>query len=130
NDGALLRSGGAVPSVTWIGHATTLIQLREANLITDPNFADRIYTVRRHAPPGVALADLPPLDVVLVSHDHPDHLDEAAVRAIGDRPRWIVPLGLAPWLRERGIKNAVELDWWESTSVPRGGELGPLRVTL
>src|SRR5579883_1558964 len=129
NDGSLLRDVRLAPAATWIGHSTVLLSLRGANVLTDPMFAEHLFTLRRRAPPGVALADLPPLAAVLVSHDHADHLDAEAVRAIGDRPRWIVPLGLAPWLRAHGIENVIELDWWQSTELARPG-LPPLRVTL
>lgn len=119
------------PLVTWIGHATVMAQLGGLTVLTDPVFSERVSPVsfigpRRHQPPGVALVDLPHVDVVLVSHNHYDHLDDASVRALsrqpGGAPLFVVPLGLKPWLRERGIRNAVELDWWQSRVVqgPKG----------
>lgn len=111
------------PAVTWIGHATVLAQLGGMNVLTDPVFADRASPVgflgpRRHQAPGLALHELPHVDFVLASHNHYDHLDDAALRHLntqpGGPPLFVVPLGLKPWLAARGITNAVELDWWDS----------------
>ncbi|MDQ7957544.1 MAG: MBL fold metallo-hydrolase [Pseudomonadota bacterium] len=120
------NAGGAaaqVPAVTWIGHATVLAQFGGLSLLTDPIFAERASPVafagpKRHQPPGVALAGLPHIDLVLVSHNHYDHLDLAAARALaaqpGGSPLFAVPLGLADWFRRRGMPRVVELDWWQS----------------
>jgi N-acyl-phosphatidylethanolamine-hydrolysing phospholipase D len=125
------------PAVTWIGHATVLAQLGGLNLLTDPVFSERASPLpfagpKRHLPPGVALADLPHIDVVLASHNHYDHLDAASVDALqrqpGGPPLFVVPLGVKAWLAERGIANAVELGWWTSHTVP--APAGPVEVTL
>ena len=118
------RAGAAMqPAVTWIGHATVLAQLGGLNVITDPMLTERASPVsfvgpQRAQPPGLALAQLPRIDVVLISHNHYDHLDEASVAALnaqsGGPPLFVVPLGLKPWLAALGITNAVELDWWKS----------------
>jgi N-acyl-phosphatidylethanolamine-hydrolysing phospholipase D len=118
------RAGTAMQAaLTWIGHATALAQLGGLNLLTDPVFSLRASPFgfvgpTRHSPPGIALADLPHIDLVLVSHNHYDHLDEASVRALnvqsGGPPLFIVPLGIKAWMAERGITNVVELDWWQS----------------
>lgn len=109
-------------AVTWIGHATALVQLAGVNVITDPMFSDRAFPVqwagpRRWQPPGVALRDLPHIDVVLISHNHYDHLDEASVKALaaqpGGPPLFVVPLGIERWLAGVGISNAKALDWWD-----------------
>jgi N-acyl-phosphatidylethanolamine-hydrolysing phospholipase D len=111
------------PAVTWVGHATVLAQVGGLNLLTDPIFSERASPVsfagpKREQPPGVALAELPHIDAVLVSHNHYDHLDLASVRALaaqaGGSPLFVVPLGLADWFRSRGIARVVELDWWQS----------------
>jgi len=121
NQGAAMQ-----PSVTWIGHACVLAQLGGLNVLTDPLFSERASPLsfagpKRAQPPGLALAELPHIDLVLVSHNHYDHLDEASVRALnaqpGGPPLFVVPLGLKPWLAERGITNAVELDWWQSQRI-------------
>ena len=119
------RAGAAMqPAVTWIGHATVLAQLGGLNVLTDPVFSERASPLsfagpKRHQPPGVALVDLPHVDLVLVSHNHYDHLDESSVRALanqpGGPPLFIVPLGLKAWMAAQGITDrAIELDWWQS----------------
>ncbi len=113
------------PAITWIGHASMLVQAGGLNVLTDPVFSERASPVqflgpRRAQPPGVALADLPPLDVVLISHNHYDHLDKAAVQEIARRSAtagkptlFLVPLGMKAWFADVGIGNAVEMDWWD-----------------
>jgi N-acyl-phosphatidylethanolamine-hydrolysing phospholipase D len=128
----LKANGGpaAQDSVTWIGHATALVQCAGLNILTDPVFSDRASPLafagpRRAQPPGIALDDLPPIDVVVISHNHYDHLDRASVLRLNERSRgrtvFLVPLGIKPWLEQQGIHNAVELDWWDSRSI-RGVE--------
>ena len=111
-----------VPSVTWIGHATVLAQLRGINLLTDPVFSDRASPFsfvgpKRHVAPGVSLGDLPHVEFVLISHNHYDHLDGTTVDALaaqaGGPPTFVVPLGLKSWFEARGIATVVELDWWQ-----------------
>jgi N-acyl-phosphatidylethanolamine-hydrolysing phospholipase D len=113
------------PSITWIGHATMLVQAGGLNILTDPVFSDRASPVqfagpRRAQPPGVALPDLPPIDVVVLSHNHYDHLDHATVielnRRSGGETLFLVPLGIAPWMQKQGITHVVQLDWWDSHS--------------
>jgi N-acyl-phosphatidylethanolamine-hydrolysing phospholipase D len=110
------------PAVTWIGHATVLAQFSGLNVLTDPMFSPRASPLAftgpvRAQPPGLALAQLPHVDLVLISHNHYDHLDEASVRALaaqpGGAPLFVVPLGMKPWLASVGIEHAVELDWWQ-----------------
>ncbi|HEY5718788.1 MAG TPA: MBL fold metallo-hydrolase, partial [Gammaproteobacteria bacterium] len=129
-DLGLIARPGSAPQVTWIGHATLLLQHRGRNLLTDPIFSQRagptaFLGARRHTPPALTLDQLPPIDYVLISHDHYDHLDRASVQALGDRPLWLVPLGLKAWLVEAGIDPArvVERDWWQAW------QDGPVRFT-
>ena len=108
--------------VTWIGHASFLIQTGGLNILTDPMFSERASPVsfagpKRLAPPGMALEDLPKIDAVIISHNHYDHLDADSVMALGNAPRYFVPLGFAPWFAERGITNVQELDWWASAEL-------------
>ena len=118
-----IPAGASVPSATWIGHATVLVQSGGLNILTDPVFSERASPVqfagpRRAQPPGIALAHLPRIDVVLISHNHYDHLDRASVVLLSQRSQgqtlFLVPLGLKPWFEEQGIRNVVELDWWEA----------------
>ena len=122
-----------LPYITWLGHASMLVQAGGLNVLTDPIFSERASPVqflgpRRAQAPGVQLADLPPIDVVLISHNHYDHLDKASVLRIAERSRaagqptlFLVPLGMKPWFADLGISNAVELDWWDK-HVVRGVE--------
>jgi N-acyl-phosphatidylethanolamine-hydrolysing phospholipase D len=120
NDGAELRANGTRPTVTWIGHATLLVQLDGVNIVTDPNWADHVgppvFGVERLVAPGLRFEDLPRIHAVVISHDHYDHLDLATVQRLAreHHPTFFVPLGIGAWLAERGIDNVVELDWWQS----------------
>jgi N-acyl-phosphatidylethanolamine-hydrolysing phospholipase D len=127
--GTLHDHRGAV-TVTWVGHATLLIQLENVNVLTDPHWSDRASPVsfagpRRVAPPGLRFEDLPPIHVVVISHDHYDHLDVATVKRLAaeHRPRFLVPLGLKQWFADLGITDVEELDWWGKR------ELGGLTFT-
>ena len=111
-----------------IGHATLLLQAEGMSVLTDPMFSDRMFAIRRLAPPGLALSALPPIDVVVVSHNHRDHLDEASVRALGPEATFVVPLGLGGFFRKRGLVKVVELDWWDETQITARGR--HIRVTL
>jgi N-acyl-phosphatidylethanolamine-hydrolysing phospholipase D len=130
NDGAELRANGHAPTMTWVGHSTFLIQLDGFNILTDPHWGERTSPVsfagpRRLVPPGIAFEDLPPIDVVVISHDHYDHLDRDTVRRLAreHRPVFFVPLRVKAWLAGHGVEDAVELDWWQSR------EFGPLTIT-
>lgn len=111
--------------VTWLGHSTTLLEIDGRRVLTDPVWSERISPVpvvgprRFHAAP-VTLAELPPLDAVLVSHDHFDHLDAPTVRALAQRDvRFVTSLGVGARLEGFGVRpdRIVELDWWESVIV-------------
>jgi N-acyl-phosphatidylethanolamine-hydrolysing phospholipase D len=111
------------PAVTWIGHATALVQANGLNVLTDPVFSHRVSPVKflgpaRAQPPGIALKDLPRIDVVVISHNHYDHLDRDTIQKLNDQqggaPLFLAPLGIKAWLQRLGILRAVELDWWES----------------
>lgn len=124
NDGQRLRANQTDPTVTWIGHASLLIQLDGVNLLTDPHWSERASPVRfagprRVMPPGLRFENLPRIDLVLISHDHYDHLDVETVRRLDQthRPRFLVPLGLKAWFADLGITEVQELDWWEQLEV-------------
>lgn len=115
---------------TWVGHSTVLLQLGGRNVLTDPIWSERASPFsrlgpRRHLAPGIALDALPPIDLVVLSHNHYDHLDAATVRALTahhPEAEWMVPLRLAPTLRRFGAARVTELDWWDEV------EIGPLRL--
>ena len=114
-------AGGDERRATWIGHSTVLLQLGGVNLITDPVFSQRAFPVqwmgpRRLMDPGLALGRLPPLHLILLSHNHYDHLDRPAVKRIARAHpgvTWVVPLGLGRYVRGWGAREIVELDWWQ-----------------
>ena len=127
NDGAFLRENArhSVPTVTWVGHATLLVQMDHVAFLSDPIWSGRPSPVsfagpRRFVPPGIALEDLPPIDFVIVSHNHYDHLDLPTLSALAERDpetRFFVPLANAKLLRDEGVANVEELDWGETREV-------------
>jgi N-acyl-phosphatidylethanolamine-hydrolysing phospholipase D len=111
---------GTEPTVTWIGHATLLIRLDGLTILTDPNWSDRAspFTFagpRRLAAPGLPFDELPKVDVVVISHDHYDHLDIRTVKRLAEThdPLFVVPLGLRAWFADNGMTRVEERDWWE-----------------
>ncbi|HBQ11838.1 MAG TPA: hypothetical protein DEF51_12025 [Myxococcales bacterium] len=113
--------------VTFVNHATFLLQLGGLNVLTDPVWGERTSPVgfagpKRFRPPGIRFEDLPPIDVVLVSHNHYDHMDFPTLRRLAarDRPRILVGLGNAGLLRESGVEGGEDLDWDGAIEVAPG----------
>lgn len=113
--------------VTWFGHSSALVEIDGVRVLTDPLWSERISPVSWAGPkvwfePAVALENLPPIDAVVISHDHYDHLDMGTVKAIAAMP-WntvfVVPLGIGAHLESWGIpaNRIVDLDWWERTRI-------------
>lgn len=128
--------------ITWVGHSTLLVQIGGANLLTDPVWSKRVSPVSwagpaRLVPAAPAFDALPPIDAVLISHDHFDHLDKPTIARLAEAhadAHWFTPLGYRTWLGRRGIRRVTELDWWQAgdflpraTSATNGA--GPFRVT-
>jgi L-ascorbate metabolism protein UlaG (beta-lactamase superfamily) len=135
NDGACLAS--LEPALTWIGHSTFLLRLGGLLIATDPVWSESLGPgVRRHVAPGVALDDAPPVDVVLISHAHHDHLDRPTIRRLdahavatrGTPPTYLVPLEVGRYLRGVATGPIVERRWWESHDL--AGPRGRVRFTL
>jgi L-ascorbate metabolism protein UlaG (beta-lactamase superfamily) len=111
-------------STTFINHATHLVQLKGLNLLTDPLFSKRASPLSWAGPkrvrrPGIELQNLPRIDVVLISHNHYDHMDKASIRELSEKfnPLFVTPIGNAEDLKNFGAKRVVELDWWQETKV-------------
>jgi len=118
----LPRYDGGV-RITFVNHSTFLIQVDGVNIITDPVWSERVspFTFagpKRMRPPGILFDDLPRIDLVLLSHNHYDHLDITTLKRIHDKynPRYIVPLGVGAYLKSKNITSVQELDWWQTTS--------------
>lgn len=117
--------------VTFIGHSSFFLQIGGKNIVVDPNFARWLFVLKRLRQPGLRIRDLPPIDAVLVSHAHFDHLHRPSLRAIaratrqksGRRPSIIVPQHVRDIVFDLGFSDVVELKWWEST------RLGDLTIT-
>jgi len=122
---------GEAAVVTFIGHSTFLIQTPAANVLTDPMYSERAGPFNRFGPrrvrqPAVRFDDLPPISVILLSHNHYDHCDLPTLRSLARRfdPLVVTPLGNGRLVRSAGIRHVQELDWWQSATT------GPLPITL
>ena len=124
-DHARLAQRQQAPVVTWLGHVSVLLQVGGLNVLTDPTLADFAGPYGRFGAPRMVPAPLrgdrlPPIDVLLISHNHYDHLCDATIAAMvssGQRPQIFVPLGLKAWFDARNIPNVTELDWWSHADV-------------
>lgn len=120
-DHARIAARQDAPHVTWLGHVTILLQVGGLNILIDPTLAGFAgpygkFGAPRRVPAPLQPQELPPIDVVLISHNHYDHLCHATIAgllAAGQRPRFFVPLGLKAWFDARGISQVTELDWWD-----------------
>jgi L-ascorbate metabolism protein UlaG (beta-lactamase superfamily) len=121
------RIGKGEMRITFVNHSTVLIQIDELNVLTDPIWSDRASPVswagpHRVRPPGIRYEDLPPIDVVVVSHNHYDHLDIPTLKKIsGDHhPKIYAGLGNVLLMQENGIEHTRQLDWWQSRELSNG----------
>ena len=112
-------------TATWVGHATVLVQMEEVTILTDPIWSNwpspiKFIGPRRFVSPGILIENLPPIDVVLISHNHYDHLDLPSLKKLSSRnvnTQFVVPLGNAQLLIQHGIANVLELDWGDTVTV-------------
>ncbi|HEY4553250.1 MAG TPA: MBL fold metallo-hydrolase [Bacillaceae bacterium] len=114
---AFLQDNRSVPTITWIGHSTFLIQANGMNILTDPVWAGRLGLDKRLSKPGLPIDALPPIDLVLISHSHYDHLHYSSLRKLKGEPAFFVPIGLGPWFKKRGFGKTVEFNWWDEKSM-------------
>lgn len=110
--------------ITWIGHASFLIQTREHSVLIDPNWAKWLKVIKRLRHPGVELHDLPAIDLVLVTHAHFDHLDRRTLRAVAANQPIVVPEHVGNLVHDLGFNQVHELQRWQTY------QLGSLKVTL
>lgn len=112
--------------VTWLGHSTLLVEIDGVRVLTDPVWGQRVSPLafagpKRFHPPPAPLASLPPLDAVIISHDHYDHLDRPTIRALAKSTvPFITSLGVGAHLEKWGVppERITELDWWETAELP------------
>ena len=126
NDGAFIRENAKynIPTLTWIGHATVLVQMENMTFLTDPIWSKRpsplsFFGPRRYVKPGIKMEDLPVIDFVMISHNHYDHLDLPTLTRLAKRNAetvFFVPLGNAKLLRKNGINKVQELDWGDTVN--------------
>ncbi len=132
------RLDAAKNRVTFINHSTALIQSAGINILTDPVWSDYVGVFdrigpKRVRPAGVKESDLPPIDVILLSHNHYDHLDISTMKRLADRfkPVIVVPLGIKAFLEQEGIRcTIIELDWWQAHTYTLPGSTTTLSATL
>ena len=108
------------PIITWIGHSTFLIQINKKNILTDPIFGSPTLLFPRILPPGIAPADLPKIDFVIISHNHLDHMDNSSLtflKKINPDIKILVPEGDQHWFAKREFKNIYNHVWWQKNSL-------------
>ncbi len=116
---------GKKPWAMWMGHSSYLVSVGGRHILTDPIWSKRCSPVplcgpKRKHPPPMPIDQLPKIDYVLISHDHYDHLDLPTVEKLHERfPHilWVVPQGVKKWFEKQGIRNVVELSWWEDVDI-------------
>jgi len=118
------RIGQDQIAITWIGHASFLIEIGGQNILIDPNWANWLKVVKRLKEPGLHLHDLPNIDLVLVTHAHFDHLDRKTLRNVASDQPIMVPFGVGDLVHDLGFNVVHELDWWQSETI------GDLEITL
>ena len=114
--------------VTWIGHSSFLLQLAGRNLLVDPVFARALILLRRQRRPGLRVNTLPPIDAVLLTHAHMDHLNFASLRAVvrrtrrltGVTPEVVVPRCVGDLVTGLGFRRVTELEWWQAATLDGG----------
>ncbi len=124
--------------ITFIGHSSFLIQMAGKNLLIDPVFATRLILLRRARRPGLRIADLPPIDAVLLTHAHMDHLNMPSLRQVvrhalrltGVAPEAIVPKGVGDLVEKLGFRRVTELEWWQSATLTADLPEQQIEVTM
>ena len=100
--------------LTWIGHASFLIQTDKHNILVDPNWANWMLVIRRLRHAGLSISDLPNIDLVLITHAHFDHLNRGSLRQIAARQPIVVPSGVGNLVHDLGFEKVHEMNWWDT----------------
>jgi L-ascorbate metabolism protein UlaG (beta-lactamase superfamily) len=117
NDGRQI-SKATKDCLTWIGHASYLVQLKGRSFLIDPVLSKSLGPgLGRNVPPGLDESTMPAVDAVLITHNHRDHMDEPTIRRLGTSPIFVVPRGLGNWFTKRGFSRVLEMDWWQEEEV-------------
>ena len=103
-------------AITWIGHASFLLQFTDLNVLIDPNFANWLFLLKRIKRTGLRMEHLPPIDLVLLTHAHFDHFHKPTLRRLPHPKIAVMPWGMSDLARNLGFGRVVELEWWESFS--------------
>jgi L-ascorbate metabolism protein UlaG (beta-lactamase superfamily) len=103
-------------AITWIGHASFLIQFTDLNVLIDPNFANWLFLLKRIKRSGLRIRDLPPIDLVLLTHAHFDHFHKPTLRKLPHPKIGIMPRGVGDLAHNLGFARVIELEWWETFS--------------
>lgn len=112
-------------TITWIGHSTFFLQYEGMNIITDPIWARRLGFEKRLGQPGIPISEVPPIDLILISHSHYDHLHIASIRKLYRAgTTLVVPVGLKRKMLRKGFRNCMEMEWWQEI------KLGKIRLTF
>lgn len=120
--GPLPPAGARTVALTWAGHASWVVRIGGLTVLTDPVWSRRILgTPARVTPVGVRWEELPPVDAVVISHNHYDHLDGPTLRRLPRDTPLFVPAGLGDWCRRRRFTRVTDLDWWEAAELPAAG---------
>lgn len=106
-------------AITWIGHASFLIQFTDLNVLIDPNFANWLFLLKRIKRSGLKIGDLPPIDLVLLTHAHFDHFHKPTLRRLPHPKMGIMPRGVGDLAHNLGFSRLIELEWWECFSQAR-----------
>ena len=101
-------------AITWIGHASFLIQFTDLNVLVDPNFANWLFLLKRIKRSGLRIEDLPPIDLVLLTHAHFDHFHKPTLRRLPHPKIGVMPWGVGELAHNLGFARIIELDWWEN----------------
>jgi L-ascorbate metabolism protein UlaG (beta-lactamase superfamily) len=114
NDGRALRRA-ASDALTWVGHASFLVQLGGSSALIDPVMSPALVggLIPRNVAPGLDWQALPRIDLVLVTHNHRDHMDAPTLRQLGPDPVYVVPQGLGRWFVRAGLRRVLEMAWWQ-----------------